>query len=79
MNYSISSIDKTVTGTISPGQSTARSNCNGKVLNIPENFKTGAYSSNGLVSYTGHSLGLGFAFMQKSNRRIQKPKLTEQS
>ena len=52
---------ETLTGTTILGQSESESNCNEGVLHIPQSFKTRASPSDGLVSYTGHSLGGGLA------------------
>ena len=56
LNGSICSTDVTVTGATTPGQSEPRSNGNEGVLYNPKSSKTGASTSNSLVSWTRHSL-----------------------
>ena len=56
-NSSILSIDGTLTGTTSLGESGHASNGNEEVLHIPQSSRTGAPTSDHLDSYTGHSLG----------------------
>ena len=48
---------RTLTGTITSGQSGPRSNHNEGVLHILQSSKTGPSPSDGLVSYLGHLLG----------------------
>ena len=45
-----------LTDTTTPGQSEPGSNGNESILHIPQNSRTGASLSNGLVSYLGHLL-----------------------
>ena len=52
----------TLTGTSTPGQSGLRRNSNEKVLHVPQNSRTGASPSDGLVSYPGHLLGLRVSY-----------------
>ena len=56
---SIWSINRTLLGTTTPGQSGSGSNGNEGVLQIPQSFRIGT-SSDGLVSYPGHTLAEGF-------------------
>ena len=56
---SISSIDGTLSGTTTPGQSGPGNNGKKGVLLIPKSFRTGASISDGSVSYTGHSFRWG--------------------
>ena len=53
-NISIRFIDRT--GTTTPDQSGPESNSNEGVLHIPQNSKTGALPSDGLMSCSGHLL-----------------------
>ena len=54
-NSSIWPIDKTLSGTTTPGQSGPGSDGNEEVLNIPQNASiTGASPSDCLMSYLGH-------------------------
>ena len=55
-NNSTSPIDRTLAGDTTPGLSGSGSNYNEGVLHIPQSSKTGASTSNCLVSYGGHSL-----------------------
>ena len=58
---SIWSLDRTLLGDITPGQSGPRSNGNEEVLSILQSSSiTGSLPSDCLVSYPGHSLGGGF-------------------
>ena len=50
-------MDGTLTSTTTPGQTGAESKGNEGVLHIPQNSRTGASQSDGLVSYLEHSLG----------------------
>ena len=56
LSSSIWPIEGTLTGIITPGQSGPGSNSNERVLHIPQNSKTEASPSNGLMSYPEHSL-----------------------
>ena len=56
-NNSIWSIDRTLLGATTPGQSGLESNGNEGVLHIPQSSKTGASSSDGFVPYPGHFWG----------------------
>ena len=57
-NSSIQPIDKTQSGITTPGQNWPGGNVNEGVLCIPQiSYVTGDSPSDGLVSYTGHSLG----------------------
>ena len=50
--------EKNQSGATTPGQSVPRSDGNERVLHIPQSLRTtGAWPSNCLVSYPGHSLG----------------------
>ena len=55
-NGSIWAIDRTLSGTTTPGQSGPGSDGNQEVLCILQSSKTGASPSNYLISYLGHSL-----------------------
>ena len=55
-NSSIWLIDRTQSDATTPGQSGPGNNGNEGVLHIPQNSKTGASPSNGLMSYPGHLL-----------------------
>ena len=50
-------IDKTLSGATTPGQSRPGNNGNGGVLHILQISKAGASTSDGLMSYIGHSFG----------------------
>ena len=50
-------MDGALTGTITLGQCGPESNGNEGVLYIPQSFRTGALSSDDLVSYPGHLFG----------------------
>ena len=54
---SIWPIDRTLSGATIPGLSGAVSNGNERVLHIPEIYKAGASSSDGLMSYLRHTFG----------------------
>ena len=56
LNSSIRPIDKILSGATNPGQSEPRSNDIEEVLHIPQIYKAGASSSDGLMSYLGHLL-----------------------
>ena len=56
---SICSIGRTLSGTITPGQSESGSNGNEGVLHIPQISKARASLSAGLISYPVYSLGDG--------------------
>ena len=71
-------IDRTLTGTITPGQSGPGSNGNEGILYIPQNLKTGISSSDGLISYPEHLLvGSGFVSLplHKSSQCIRQTQL----
>ena len=50
-------IDGTLSVATTLGQSEPESNGNKGVIHIPQNSKTGASPSDGLMSYLGHLLG----------------------
>ena len=58
-NSSIRPINRTLPGGTTLGQSGPGSNGNEEVLHIPQSSKAEASSSDGLVLYSGHFLGLG--------------------
>ena len=60
LSSSIWPIVGTLTDTPTLGQSEPGSNGNKGILHIPQNSKTEASSSDGLVLYQGHSLVGGF-------------------
>ena len=67
-------IDKILTGTTSLGQSEPVSNGNEEVLHIPQRSRTGVKLSDGLVSYPGHLLGVGFyPHQQKCSQHTLQP------
>ena len=53
-NNSIRSIDWTLSGATTPGQSRPGSNGNERVLHIPQSFRIRALPSDALVSYPRH-------------------------
>ena len=57
---SIQPINRTLSSATTPGKSGPGSNGNEGELHIPKSFKAGTLPSEGLMSYTGHSLGGGF-------------------
>ena len=59
LNISIWSIDGTLTGTTTPGQSKPGSNGNEEVLYIPQSSRTKVSLSYVLVSYLEHKLAVG--------------------
>ena len=59
LNSSIWPIDRTFSCATILGQSGPGSNGNKGVFHIPQSSKTGATSSDCLMSYAGHSLGGG--------------------
>ena len=64
-NNSILSIDRTLSGATTPGQSGPETNGNEGELCIPQNFSiTGASPPDCLESYLGHSLGMSFPFAE---------------
>ena len=70
---SIWPIDRTLSGTTTPGQSGPGSNGNEGVLHIPQSFSiTGTSPSDCLVSYPGHLLG-GLTLLQRCSRCILPP------
>ena len=58
-NRSIWPIDGSQTGATTPGQSGPGSNCNKGVAQVPQSYRTGAWPSDGLVSYPEQSFGKG--------------------
>ena len=58
-NSFIWSIDRTLSGTTTSGQSGPGSNGNEGVLHVPQSFKIGALPSNFLMSYPRYLLGRG--------------------
>ena len=55
-------IDRTLSGATTPGQSGPGSNGNEEVLRIPQSSSiTGAWQSDCLMSYPGHSIGESYA------------------
>ena len=74
-NSSIWPIDRTLSGATTPGQSGPGSNGNEGVLHIPKiSSITGASSSDGLMSYLGHSLeGWGLTSLQRCSQCILQP------
>ena len=54
---SIWPIDRILSGATTPGLSGSGSNGNERVLHIPQNLRTEASPSDGLMSYQEHSLG----------------------
>ena len=76
-NSSILTIDRTLSGATTPGQSGPRSNEKGEFLRLPQSSSiTGASPSDCLVSYTGHSFGRYLTPLQRCNRCILLPQLT---
>ena len=75
LNSSTWLIDKTPTGTTTPGQSGPGSNGNEEAFHIPQSSKTGASPSYGLVSYPRHTLrGWGcLTSEQRCNQHILQP------
>ena len=61
---SIWPIDSTLSGSTTQGQNGPGSNGNEGVLHIHQIAKAGTLPSDGLMSYTGHSLGVGVALLQ---------------
>ena len=61
LNISIWPIDRILAGTTTPGLSRPECNHNERVLHIPQSSRTGASTSNGLVSYAGHSLRVSYS------------------
>ena len=59
-NSCVWSIDGTLKGTTTSGQSGPESNYNERVLHIPQSSRTGASSSDDLKSYTGDLWEGGF-------------------
>ena len=53
-NSSIWSMDGTLSGTTTPGQSEPMSNSNERVLHIPQSSRTGTSPPDSLVPYRGH-------------------------
>ena len=66
LNSSIWSIDGTLTGTITPGQSGLGSNCNERVLHILQSPRTVPSISDDLMSYVGDGGGSCFSIDGKS-------------
>ena len=58
-NISIFPIDRTLSGTTTPGQSGPGINFIERILHIPQISEAEASPSNGLISYPGHSLVMG--------------------
>ena len=54
-NSFIRLLDGTLLGTTTAGQSETGSNGNERVAHIPQSFSAGASTSDGLMSYLGHS------------------------
>ena len=52
-------MDRILTGTTTPGQSGHESNGNNRILHIPQASRRETSPSDGLASYTGHSLRWG--------------------
>ena len=76
---SIWSIDRTLLGTTTPGQSEPWSDGNKGVLDIPQSSSiTGTSPSNCLVSYPEHSLVGCLTLIQKSSWCILQPQPTGQ-
>ena len=73
---SIWSIDSTLSGVTTPGQSGPGSNGNEGVLHIPQISKAGVLPSDGLMSYPIHSLQAGLTLLQRSSQYILQPQLT---
>ena len=60
------SIDRTLLGVTTPGQSGPGSNGNERVFYIPQIFKAGTLPSDCLMSYPGHLLvGVGLTLLQR--------------
>ena len=63
-NSSIWPIDETLSGATTPGQSGPESYGNEGTLHIPQSFRVGTSSLDGLASYSGHSLGESYPFAE---------------
>ena len=57
---SIWPIDRSLSGSTTPGQNEPGSNDNEGVLHSPQIFKAGTSPSDGLISYQGHTLGSSY-------------------
>ena len=74
---SIWPIDRTLSGSATPGQREPKSDGNKGVLCIPQSYSiTGTSPSDCLVSYPGHSLGDSYP-LQRCSQCILPPLLTE--
>ena len=62
--WPIDRVKKKISSATNPGQSEPGSNGNEVVLHVPQNSKTGVSSSDCLVSYPGHSLGVFYPFAE---------------
>ena len=66
----------TITGTNIPSQSGPGSNGNEGLLSIPQSSWAVTSPSDGLMSYSGHSLGVGLTPLPRFSRRILQLQLT---
>ena len=71
------SIDRILSGAITPGQSGFWSNGNEGVLHIPQISKAGGSPSDCLLSYLGHPLGASLTRRQICNQCILHPQQTK--
>ena len=72
-NNSIWPIDRTLSGAATLGNNGPENNGNDGVLHIPQTSKTGASSSDGLMSYPRHSLGGGLTSVEMQSVYFAAP------